>query len=73
MIDIRSFLMTEYYNLKLEYKNNYLTNESSLNLANLLLEYYNFKNQLSSLNFIKSSIQDTNNPVELLNKIKKGI
>jgi hypothetical protein len=64
--------MIEYHALTLESKNDYRINNSTQALASLLSDYYK-KDKDISAKFIKLSIEDTTNPIELLRKIEKGI
>lgn len=72
--DIRSFILINYNELKLEYKLNYKTNYNTNNLVKLLSKYFNLTNS-KAIEFLKDSISETTNPIELLNivKIQKNI
>jgi len=61
--------LTEYQTLKLEYKLNYKTNTTTNNLSILLSKYLKL-NTKESFEFIKESISNTKNPIELLKIIK---
>lgn len=62
----------EYYNLKLENRNNYTSSYYTDSLAIMMSDYYKLDRD-SSTKIIKESISLTNTPIELLNTIKKSI
>lgn len=62
----------EYYNLKLEYRNNYSINYYTNSLIIMISTYYELDNSLAT-NIVKNSISNTNSPIEFLKNIKKSI
>ena len=61
--------MIEYHTLKLESKNDYRTNNSTQALASLLSDYYKV-DKLIFMEFIKTDIKNTTNPVKFLKEIE---
>lgn len=62
----------EYYNLKLENRNNYISSYYTDSLAIMISDYYKLDRDYST-KIIKESITATKTPIELLNTIKKSI
>uniref|UniRef100_UPI00404886A8 hypothetical protein n=1 Tax=Aliarcobacter sp. TaxID=2321116 RepID=UPI00404886A8 len=62
----------EYYNLKLEYRNNYKDSFYVDSLSFIVADYYKCDNS-KALKIIKNSISKTNTPIEFLKTIKKNI
>ena len=62
----------EYYNLKLENRNNYLSSYYTDSLAIMICDYYQF-DEVTSLRIVKDYIQNTKSPIELLRIIQKSI
>ena len=64
--------MIEYQNLKLEYKNNYISSKTTQSLSYMLKEYY--KNKCANYNkIIKKNIEVSTNPVYFINNLKQTI
>jgi len=64
--------MIEYHTLKVEFNNGYATNKSTKSLIDLLSSFSKNDKDISE-KLVKKSIKDSTNPVEFLEKIKKGI
>ena len=62
----------EYYNLKLENRNNYSSPYYTDSLSIMICDYYQF-DEVTSLRIVKDSIQNTKSPIELLRIIQKSI
>lgn len=62
----------EYYNLKLENRNNYSSSYYTDSLAIMISDYYKLDKE-NSTKIIKESITATKTPIELLNTIKNRI
>lgn len=62
----------EYYNLKLEHKNNYRDSYYTESLSYMLSDYNKFDN-FHAFKIIKSFIGQTKTPIEFLKVIKKSI
>lgn len=62
----------EYYNLKLENRNNYSSSYYTDSLAIMICDYYKLDKE-NSTKIIKESITATKTPIELLNTIKNRI
>jgi len=62
----------EYYNLKLENRDNYNSLFYTKTLATMLTDYYKF-DEVTSLQIVKDSIKNTKSPIELLRTIQKSI
>lgn len=60
----------EYYNLKLEYKNNYRDSHYTDSLALILSEAKNINKELS-FTIIKKHIAEQDSPIKFLNMLKK--
>lgn len=62
----------EYYNLKLEHRNNYKESFYVDSLSFIVADYHKCDNS-KALEIIKDSIGKTNTPIEFLKTIKKSI
>ncbi|MDD3056392.1 MAG: hypothetical protein PHE16_11015 [Aliarcobacter sp.] len=62
----------EYYNLKLENRNNYTSSFCTDSLAIMICDYYELDKE-NSTKIIKDSMSVTKTPIELLNMIKNRI
>ncbi len=62
--------MINFQELKLEYKNHYITSTETKNFSNLLSEYRNIKYKIA-LNIVKQKIAIFNNPIFFLKSILK--
>ena len=63
--------MIEYQNLQVEYKTNYINSTVTNGLSILLSKCYKLTYK-KSFNMIQSSIKNTKNPIEFLNKLIKN-
>jgi hypothetical protein len=62
----------EYYNLKLENRNNYKNSQYTDSLVMMISEYYGL-NEKESLEIVKNTITTTKTPIELLRTLQKSI